>query len=366
MMASSVFQPSGGPVFVEQNVAASGQRRSTARKALGVALLTGAVMAFGAGGASAATNLQVLSDIAGGYNLFLSGDMGSAASPISYSDVEGRVAVGGSAYVQGYSIAANTPGGVALTVGQNLSFNSGTIYGAVVTGGNASFANATVDGTVSTGGTLTSPPSTYSGHAAYAGLPINFTSTSASLQAASTQLDSAATQAKGAIGSVSNAYGTLNLTSSAKGLVFFDLTGSQLVGINGLDFNVNSGATVVVNVTGPVSGAISNFGFQGDYTASKTLFNFVDATAVAIQNLAFEASILAPKATVNFNNGHEDGAIIAKAWTGNGQVNEDAFTGDFYGAVPEPAAWAMMLVGLFGIGSMLRGARRKAAGAAAV
>ena len=91
-------------------------------------------------------------------------------------------------------------------------------------------------------------------------------------------------QAKGAIGSVSNAYGTLNLTSSAKGLVFFDLTGSQLVGINGLDFNVNSGATVVVNVTGPVSGAISNFGFQGDYTASKTLFNFVDATAVAIQN----------------------------------------------------------------------------------
>jgi choice-of-anchor A domain-containing protein len=359
-------------VFAERNVAAARGRSSavqTARKTLGVALAAGAALAFGAGGANAATNLQVLSNVASTYNLFLSGDMGSSSTWISGSDVEGRVAVGGSAYLQNYSVGLNTPGGVDLTVGQNLNFKSGTIHGAVVTGGNASFTSATVDGTVSTGGTLLSPPSTYSGHTAYTGLPINFTTTAAALQAASTQLDSSATQAKGAIGSVSNSYGTLTLSSAAKGLVFFDITGSQLAGINGLDFNVGSGSTVVVNVTGPVGSSISmgNFGFQGDYNASHTLFNFLDATSIAITGVGFEGSILALKASVAFNNGQENGAVMAKSWTGGAQVNEDAFAGDFLpiGGVPEPAAWMMMMLGLFGMGAMLRSARRKAAGAAA-
>lgn len=330
----------------------------------GVALLASAVMAFGAGGAHATTSLQVLSSVASSYNLFLSGDMGSSSSPISYSDVEGRVAVGGSAYLRGYSIGANTPGGVGLTVGQNLNFNSGTIYGSVAVGGNATFANAAVNGVVSTGGALISPPSTYVGTAPYT-VPSNyFTSTAASLQAASALLDSAATQAKGTVGNVSNTYGTLNLTSNATGVVFFDLAGSQLVGINGLNFNVNSGATVVVNVTGPVGGSIGNFGFQGNYQTSKTLFNFVDATLLSLSNLGYQASILAPKATIAFNNGQTNGAVMAKAWTGGAQVNEAAFTGDLLavgGGVPEPGVWTMMLMGLFGMGATLRGVRRKTA-----
>jgi hypothetical protein len=34
---------------------------------------------------------------------------------------------------------------------------------------------------------------------------------------------------------------------------------------------------------------------------------------------------------------------------------------DFPTQVPEPATWAMLLLGFFGVGSALRGARRKAA-----
>jgi hypothetical protein len=35
------------------------------------------------------------------------------------------------------------------------------------------------------------------------------------------------------------------------------------------------------------------------------------------------------------------------------------------GAVPEPASWAMMLLGFFGLGAMLRRARRSTASALA-
>jgi hypothetical protein len=105
----------------------------------------------------------------------------------------------------------------------------------------------------------------------------------------------------------------------------------------------------------------------GSAAASRTLFNFVDATSVTLGGIAFEGSILAPKATVNFSNGHIDGVIMAKALTGSGQLNWTGYTGGLptmptppvtpinpVAPVPEPSTWAMLMIGVAALGGMLR------------
>jgi hypothetical protein len=66
-----------------------------------------------------------------------------------------------------------------------------------------------------------------------------------------------------------------------------------------------------------------------------------------------------------WNNGGPGNTNIAVQYSGPGGVVTEAFNGDYVpgnwsvSAVPEPASWAMMLLGFFGIGFMIRGSRRK-------
>lgn len=322
--------------------------------------------------AQASTFMDTLSTVSQTYNLYVSGDLGSASSPNANSDVEGKVAAGGSAYLQGYDIGSKNAGGDALVVGQNLKFQSGTVHGDVVTGGSANFPHsgggATVNGTVSAGGGVAATPTSYSGTTTYTGLPLTFSAISADLASASAYLASSAAQSQGTLGVATNSYGTLTLTSAATGLVFFDLKASDLVGINGLKFNVDPTATVIINLTGQTGGTLSNYGFQGDYQVDQTLFNFVDATSLSVTGLGFMGSILAPGAAITAGYGQINGSVMAQSYSGPGQVNWKPFTGALpsasataTAAIPEPSTWMMMILGVGGMGAMLRRRRRLAA-----
>jgi choice-of-anchor A domain-containing protein len=260
--------------------------------------------------AHASTFMDTLANVSSTYNLYVSGNLGSNSSPLT-SDTEGKVATGGSAYFQNYEIGAKNSGGDVLVVGGDMKFQGGTIHGNVVTGGKANFpTGSTVQGTVRAGGGVASTPTSYNGTVTYTGLPLDFTTTTASLATASAYLNSAAAQSQGTLGAAVKTNGALNLTSSATGLVFFDINASDLVGINGLNFNVGSTATVIINLIGQTGGTLTNYGFLGNYQAGQTLFNFVDATSLTTANLGFYGSILAPNADVDATYGQFNGSII--------------------------------------------------------
>lgn len=315
--------------------------------------------------AKASTFMDTLANVSKTYNLYTSGGFTASGS-----DVEGKVAAGGGANLQNYAVGQKNPGGDVLVVGGDLKFQSGTVYGNVVAGGKANFPHsgggASVNGTVRAGGGVAATPTSYSGTAAYAGLPLDFAATTADLLAASSYLNSAAAQSQGVLGAAVKTYGTLNLTSSSAGLVFFDLDAADLVGINGLKFNVNSAATVIINLIGQTGGTLSNYGFQGNYQAGRTLFNFVDATSLSTSGLGFYGSILAPNAAITGGSGQFNGSVMAKSYSGPGQVNWTAFNGALptvgqaAAAVPEPASWAMMILGVGAVGAVLRRRRRLA------
>lgn len=317
-----------------------------------LATVAGASILLAAPAAHASTFMDTLANVSSTYNAYTSGAFTSSSS-----DTEGKIAAGGAVSLSSYSVAEKNQGGNALVAGGGVSFSGGTIYGNAVSGGAASYSNATVNGKVSAGGAVSAPPSIVT--AAYTGSPVSFGQISADLASASSYLNSSAAQSQGSLGTVLFQYSTLNFTSTAtSGLVFFDVTAAQLANTN-LAFHVNSGTTVIVNVTGQTSGTIGAQGFDG-VTADNTLFNFVDATSL---NLAsFNGSILATNAAVTASNGRIDGSLMAKSYSGSTQLNWYGFKGGMptMSAVPEPSSWAMMILGVGAVGAVLRKRRRDA------
>jgi hypothetical protein len=117
---------------------------------------------------------------------------------------------------------------------------------------------------------------------------------------------------------------------------------------------------VIINLTGQTGGTLSNYGFQGDYQAGQTLFNFVDATNLSLSGLGVYGSILAPNANITGGYGQINGSVMAQSYSGPGQLNWTAFkgalptAGGVPAAIPEPASWAMMILGVGAVGAVLR------------
>jgi choice-of-anchor A domain-containing protein len=281
------------------------------------------VQAFDLGGAS-------------DFNLYLSGDLQQ-----SFSDIEGRSAIGGNAILNHYLVGNLRPGTDVLLVGGNLSFGSGTIDGNAKVGGSYN-GNATVrlSNSITTG---------------VAGLNQFFQTTNQYLSDYSNLLGGLSNNGVTAL-----QYGT-NLVFTGNGggnRQVFQVNATNLAQATSIAFMNTGNADILVNVTGTIVN-LSNPGFSGlSGTNSRVFFNFPTATEILMAgSFGSYVNLLAPQATVRSNWGQMRGQLIARDLLnyrtvdnqeislGNLQVNDPGNLGP-PPSIPTPA----LLPGLLGMG----------------
>lgn len=298
-------------------------------KSIGITLL---VSILTLGYASTNVNAQALGP-ANGYNAFIFGD-----DTETNTDSEGAIAVGGNANFTNYSIGSKLTSdynGYGLVAGNNLSFGNGQVNaGNVAVGGTTNNYNFTVQhGTLTTGS-----------H------PVDFNAAQVLLTGSSL---SYAGYAPTSVASIAGS-GAVTLTTGDGNLQVFNLTDSQLAGANyqGLTINAKAGQTVLVNVSGK---SVSMHDYQvylNGTDANHVLFNYYQAANLSISGVSPIGSILAPFASVDFNNAHIDGTLIANSLNGTGELHDYQFTGSLtqVSAVPEPHPAIVLLLGCAMIG----------------
>ncbi len=315
------------------------------------------------------------------------------------ADVQGRVAVGGDARIAAYSINTTVPSvwtpttqlvptyaGNGLTVGGNLDFANGGIWGNTVVGGNLTTgAGASFGGNVQVGGNLnannnwltaasnnwTTPASiTYGGTATGLSggqsstpvqstggvqLGINFAAEQQRLTNLSQSFDTLANS-----GNSYMEWSTLVLNANHADVAVFDLNGTDVINNMRLD-NFGPNTTVILNVHGQSvdfkAGGYTNFNLPTDLAVGHVLFNLPEATQVSFVSGVY-ASFLAPMAQFStLGGGFIGGQVVVAGWNGSGQVNDNPFSGTVT-AVPEPQTYALMIAGLLVIAGASR--RRRA------
>ena len=256
-----------------------------------------------------ACNSNPFSDSAG-FNVFVLGDMNAPSS-----EVEGRLAVGGNAYIANYSVGGVlTPDATRndLIVAGNLQFPNGAV----------------LNGKTVYGGTLntTVAASSFGGFVQEAS-PIPFTVAATHLQAMSTALATL----------TSNSPVTYNVTGARHDSIFvgtdplinvFGMTTEQLQNTQYLNLTIPSGSTALINVMG-TDAQMNSFAMNFNGTdSSHVIFNFPNATSLYLTAIAFQGSILAPLAASTFQNGQFTGQFISGSIAySQGQFNQALFSG---------------------------------------
>ncbi|HEX3152476.1 MAG TPA: choice-of-anchor A family protein [Gemmataceae bacterium] len=223
-----------------------------------------------------------------------------------YSDVEGRVAVGGNANITGYAI------------GDHLTNSHGTRDDLIV-GGNLNASNGQVfEGNVVYGGTGTIAQNfgIPNGTARHQSGVIDFGAAATSLTALA---DSYA--ALPATGNYVNSYGTIILHGHA-GQNVFNVPAGALWSASDLRIQAPAGATFIVNITG-ANARMQFMGYhlEGGIDKDSVILNFPQATNLTLQGIGIFGNVLAPRAEVAFNNGQINGTLVAGSWCGYGQIN---------------------------------------------
>jgi len=158
--------------------------------------------------------------------------------------------------------------------------------------------------------------------------------------------------------------------ANLSGRTAFDLTADQFANLGSLSV-LNLGAGAVINVGGKSVSA--NAGLCAAATTalttdpSRVIFNFYEANTVTLRNASLCGGVLAPDAVVSPTNATALGAIVAKGLTGGaatqGFLNVGVAGTPAAAAVPEPATWATLVLGLGAIGYAMRRRRVRVAAA---
>jgi choice-of-anchor A domain-containing protein len=303
-------------------------------------------LAAAAVGACLLAPMAARADTAADYNLFVLGDMAMQSS-----DVQGRVAVGGNATLSSYSVGG-------LVVGGHANLSNGSSSGQMIV---ADQAHSTFH---SWSTSNLAPAST--------ALPVNFSAEATRLDALTTTLANYAPT--GTVGTVPwGGQFTLNATSGASGLNVFNISGAALASSNTFTIDLKPGQTVLINVSGTADTFTGGLNIVGG-NASDVLWNFSDATTLSFSGIDMQGSVLAPNAAYLGGWGQLNGQLIVDSFTdtrGSTQINTGSnFVGNLLSldpnpphsptaAVPEPAAWALMILGFGLVGATLR--RRRGA-----
>lgn len=285
-------------------------------------------------------------DTAADYDLFVLGDMHSVGS-----DTEGRVAVGGNAYLQNYSVGAvlQNPAGYSLVVGGNLTANGGSTNGGMVVGGTSSFSSWSMAGLAPAG----------------TALPVDFSAEAIRLKALSATLAGYTVNGTTSYQNWGAPDGThsyqITFTGANAGLNVFTVDGAKLSDGNTFTLDLAAGATALINVTGITNAISGGFAFGNP---ANVLWNFADTTSLSFKWTNMTGSVLAPKADYH-GSAPIAGQLIVGSFTGQDwqvtQVNLGRFEGGLLDggdaampSVPEPASWLTMLVGFGMLGTVLR------------
>jgi choice-of-anchor A domain-containing protein len=331
--------------------------------------LLGVIAAFAVVSGEARASVATPLGGATGYNAFIFSNFTESGT-----DSEGRIAVGGNFAPSngGFTIASqrgsdkagtydlvvggnytniyNVLGGGDLFVGGNMNWTDPTLQNNAYVNGNVTNSSyGSVGGTLYYGGNYSSTG--VLNHAkmnAPMAMPIDFLSVQTSLDSLSNSLASQAANTTVAV-----AYNTYTMTGTDKTLNVFNLTDSNF---NGSTINISapSGSTVVINVAGAsdsFNGGSINF---SGVSAKDVIFNFAIAKSLALANIGFNGTILAPYATVNTTFGQLNGQLIANNVNGTMELHDVAFQGTLPSlgspttvssfqstATPEPSTWML-------------------------
>ena len=324
-------------------------------------LVAGALSLSAAGEASAAMLAGV--DALKEWNLIVFNDMSTG------HDVEGRAFIGGN--LTGNSNAFNiAPGNnpsqnsdPALTVVGNVSGSTRSINnsGGANIGGNLTSQNGfNLNGnqTLNVGGT--SSQTNINQNTVNANLGANFTNTLVAqknllVSSLGSLSDNLAALSNTGTTSIANNRLTINASGTSQNV--FSLTMADFNTFGEISVVNPNGATVVINVSGASGTLADNFVNTAADIGRNVIWNFYQATDLNFNN-AFLGTVLATDATVS-NNNYIEGTLVANAFNQNGEVHMDSFqgnvvTGGTVSTAPEPATWAMLLLGFGLIGASLR------------
>jgi len=168
-----------------------------------------------------------------------------------------------------------------------------------------------------------------------------------------------------------NIFVTYDPTAIATGYAVIDVNASDLMGYSGtLNFNLlSSGGNPLTTIVNVIGSGNYNFALNVNNAAldQNVIWNFASANSLTTQT-EFYGSVLAPTTILN-NKNAIDGSVVARTFFQQGEVHLGTFagyggffettTGGGTGGVPEPASWALMLLGFGATGSLIRRQRRK-------
>ena len=272
-------------------------------------------------------------------------------SATTQADIEGQAIIGGS--YSGASMYNNPP------ATPYAGYGALTVYGA--TSGNP--ININNGGSAYVGGAKGEIINFNGGGHYLSSAPDTITDFASALNAYSTALSSLT--ANSTLPSAGNNEIIL-AHPDARGVAVFNLTTAQLAAIPSYSINLNGASTVLFNVSGAslTFNANEQFANQNAFLADTgaVIWNFYQATSLTF-GTQIAGTVLAPHAAVT-NNNQIDGALVAASWSGHGELHDNLFHGVNPIATPEPGTWAMMLIGVAGVGAGLRRQRRRAAATA--